>query len=72
MAALPGRTNEIAFIDGADDQMTACLDGLHLTTRLLPLRERDGEASQAPPTLPAYGAPPPEGWRFVAEAVTRN
>ncbi len=41
-AALLGRTNEIGFIDGIDDQMTACLDGLHLAARLQPLREPGG------------------------------
>ena len=49
-AELLGRTNEIAFIDATDDQMTACLDGLHLAARLLPLREPDAGASPAPAT----------------------
>ncbi len=43
-AALLGRTNEIAFIDATDDQMTACLDGLHLADRLLPLLEHLGRS----------------------------
>ncbi len=46
-AALLGRTNEIAFIDATDDQMTACLDGLHLEAQLLPLRKPDAGASRA-------------------------
>lgn len=46
-AALSGRTNEIAFIDATDDQMTACLDGLHLAARLLPLQEPEAGASLA-------------------------
>ena len=41
-AELLARTNEIAFIDATDDQMTACLDGLHLAGRLRPLRPPDG------------------------------
>lgn len=49
-AALLGRTNEIAFIDDADNQMTACLDGLYLAARLLPLRESDAGVSRAPAT----------------------
>lgn len=49
-AALLGRTNEIAFIDATDDQMTGCLDGLHLAARLLPLREPDAGTSRAPAT----------------------
>jgi len=49
-AELLGRTNEIAFIDATDDQMAACLDGLHLAARLLPLREPDAGASPAPAT----------------------
>lgn len=47
MAALLGRTNEIAFIDATDDQMTACLEGLNLGARLLPLREPESGAAQA-------------------------
>lgn len=46
-AALLGRTNEIGFIDGIDDQMTACLDGLHLAARLQPLREPGGALREA-------------------------
>ncbi len=49
-AAALGRTNEIAFIDATDDQMAACLDGLHLAARLLPLREPDAGTSRAPAT----------------------
>ena len=65
-AALVGRTNEIAFIDGADDQMTARLDGLHLAARLLPLRDPDAGASRAPATPRRAGAgvrSPQEGRR---------
>jgi hypothetical protein len=50
-AALLGRTNEIAFIDATDDQMTACLDGLHLAARFLPLLEPYGGTPQAPVSL---------------------
>ena len=49
-AALLGRTNEIEFIDGIHDQMTACMDGLHLAARLQPLREPDAGVSGAPAT----------------------
>ena len=46
-AAFLGRTNEIAFIDATDDQMRACLAGLHLAARLQPLREPGGALREA-------------------------
>ncbi len=74
-AALLGRTNEIAFIDATDDQMTACLDGLHLEARLLRLREPG--SGHPPPRepgrlLPTRRALAPRVWRSVAREATRE